>query len=164
MSQQVEAIPADSAVLVRRYLEAFNRGDLAALDAIVAPDYVEHAWHAVPELPPNALVGLEAHKRSLAMQRNAFPDLQVRIDCTVAEQDRVVVLWTAHGSHGGPYLGVPPSGARMIFRGVTAYRVERGQLAEEWSLSDRVSTWQQLGLLPAIGEILPTPVPGDQSV
>lgn len=133
--------------LVRRYIDLVNDGNLEGLDRLVAADYREHSWQAVVD-GATSQSGVDSLKRNLRAQRQAFPDLYVTIYTIIAEADLVTILWRAHGTHKGTYLGIPPSGRRMTFAGSTTFRVEGDALREEWALSDRGSTWLQLGLLP----------------
>ena len=138
---------AQTKSLVRRYIDLFNAGDLDALDRLVASDYREHSWQSVVD-GVTSQSGLDSLKRNLRAQRAAFPDLYVTIYTIIAEADLVTILWRAHCTHRGTYLGLRPSGRRMTFAGVTTFRVEGDILQEEWALSDRGGTWLQLGLLP----------------
>jgi predicted ester cyclase len=45
-------------------------------------------------------------------------------------------------------MGIPPTGNRVNFTGISIYRIEGGQIAESWSVSD------DLGLMRQIGAIL----------
>ena len=63
----------DTKQIVRRYQEASNANDLAAWDALVAPDLVSH--NATPGLPPGLEGGKMAHRAALA----AFPDLHYHV-------------------------------------------------------------------------------------
>lgn len=75
---------------------------------------------------------------------SAFPDLRITIKDTVAEGDRVVVMWTATATHDGEGLGMPASGRRVAFRGITWIRIEGNKLLEGFDC------WNQSGLLQAL--------------
>jgi predicted ester cyclase len=63
-----------------------------------------------------------------------------------------VAHWRAQATHQGEYMGIPPTGNRVNFTGISIYRIERGQIAESWGVSDLLGMMQQLG---AIGELGP---------
>ena len=85
----------ENKAIVRRFIEgAFNEGDTAVIDELVAGDYAIHA--AGPEVR-----GPEGMKRFVAMYRTAFPDYHAAIDDQVAEGDKVVTRWTVRGTHRG---------------------------------------------------------------
>ena len=49
--------------------------------------------------------------------RDAFPDLRISIEDTIAENDRVVVRVILEGTHRGSGIGIPPSGGACASRG-----------------------------------------------
>jgi predicted ester cyclase len=62
--------------------EAFSQGNVAALDRLMSPDFIEH------EAGPGQGRGLEGVKTIVAMARTAFPDLQATIEDVTAEGDK----------------------------------------------------------------------------
>jgi predicted ester cyclase len=50
---------------------------------------------------------------------DAFPDIQVEVEATSADGNHVVVRWRARGTHLGAGLGLPATGGRVDFRGMT---------------------------------------------
>ncbi|HVT45829.1 MAG TPA: ester cyclase [Thermoanaerobaculia bacterium] len=74
----------------------------------------------------------------------AFPDLHVTVEETVAQADNVVVRWSAAGTHRGDSLGVPATGRAVSFRGLTWLRFEDGKLAEGWDAWNQGSLLQKL--------------------
>src|SRR3989337_618718 len=94
----------ETKAIARRYIELFNRGDLAGLDEVAAPDLVDH--YAAPGQAP----GLEGLKQALAGIRSAFPDMNVSIDDVIAEGDTVVLRLTGRGTHQGDFMGLAATG------------------------------------------------------
>ena len=136
----------ENKALARRMVEAWNRGDLAALDDLIAPDYVFHD-PADPAMPP----GPRGAKEMVAAFRAAFPDLRLTIEDEIAEGAMVVQRLTATGTHNGPFAGVPPTGKPVTMSSIEVLRVERGKIAEHWDEFDMVGLLRQLGALPASG-------------
>lgn len=135
------SIEANKAV-IRRYKEdILNRRDLAALDQIVAADYLDHA--AFPKQGP----GRAGLKRRVAYLFEAF-DPHWTVHDIVAERDIVMVRWSLSGIHRGEFLGVRPTGRQLTMRGIDIYRVTAGEMAEHWNVVDMLGMYQQLGLLP----------------
>ena len=81
--------------------------------------------------------------------REAFPDLKVTVDQTVAQRDLVCVRWTARGTNTGTGNGIPATGKRVQISGMTMFRFVDGKIAEEWTSGDSLGLMKQLGLLPA---------------
>lgn len=138
--------PEENKALARRMVEAWNRGDLAALDDLIAPDYVFHD-PADPALPP----GPRGAKAQLTAFRAAFPDLRLTIEAEIAEGAMVVQRLSITGTHRGPFAGVPPTGKRVTTSSIEVLRVEQGKIAEHWDELDMMGLLQQLGAFPAPG-------------
>jgi steroid delta-isomerase-like uncharacterized protein len=134
--------------VVRRYGEDFwGKGNLAIADALFTPDIRDHH----PELP-NQAPGREGQQQVLSVFRTAFPDLQVTNDDIIAEGEKVVLRWTARGTHRGELLGIPPTGRQVTIRGIDILRLEGGKIAERWAESNSLELMQQLGVIPAPGQ------------
>jgi ketosteroid isomerase-like protein len=103
----------------RRMSEAFERGDMAALDAAVADDVV---WHEIGRAEP---------RRGKAELRAAMADVDYAITAKVHDivgnGDHVVVLANAIGTRGGRTLD---------YRVAEVYHIRDGKVVERWALSD----------------------------
>ena len=137
---------ANKASAHRFFDEVANRGNLALIDELLAPDFVNHALP--PGVPPNR----EGTKTFHAMLRGAFPDLHVTIDDVIAEGDKVVLRTTAHGTMKGEFAGMPPSGKSATWTAVYTIRFANGEIAEYWGVNDQLSMLQQLGFAEAPGQ------------
>src|SRR5215472_14867860 len=78
------------------------------------------------------LVGPEQFLEARVALLDAFPDMKVTVEATVAEGDDVVVRWSARATHRGDGLGMPASGRAVSFRGMTWMRFENGRVIEGW--------------------------------
>ena len=130
---------SDSAV-VRRLFEALDAGDEAAVDGLLAPDFVLHT--AAPGYSPDGqgLKGLAADWRA------AMPDWQQHLEEVTTAGDTVAVLFTGTGTRQGSLAGAPPCTVLVTMTGTAEYRVLDGTVVEcrgEYSMSqllDGVST------------------------
>ena len=57
----------------------------------------------------------------------------------------MVARWRARATHLGEYLGVPPSGKEVEFKGISMYRKEGGRIAESWTVEDELGLMRQIG-------------------
>lgn len=139
----------ENKALVRRWVEElFNEGNLEVADEIIAPDSVLHD-PTLPDLPD----GPEGHKRFVGLYRAAIPDAHVALeDELLAEGDRVVSRWSAHGTHQGELMGIPPTGGRVTPTGITVWRIEGGKIAETWTNYDALGMMRQIGAIPEPGQ------------
>ena len=63
--------------------------------------------------PPGHRDGHAGVAVAVARIRAAFPDWREEIEDIVFEGDRIVVRYVSTGTQDGPFLGRPPSGARV---------------------------------------------------
>jgi steroid delta-isomerase-like uncharacterized protein len=132
--------------LARRLIEEFiNEGNLAVVDELFAPDFVNHP------APASGSDHREAVKQIIVASRAAFPDLHATIEHLVAEGDRLVIHIRVSGTHRGDFLGVPPTGRRATGAdSVTILRFAGGKVAERWNVLDSLGLLQQLGATVAL--------------
>jgi predicted ester cyclase len=124
--------------------EVWGSGDLDRLDDLVAVDVVHHDPY-----DPNGDQGLEGMKRTIVLNRTAFPDMRLEVDDQVAEGDKVVTRWRGEMTHLGELGGAAPSGKHATITGITIDRFEDGKIVEAWRSMDT------LGLLRGIGALGP---------
>jgi len=76
---------------------------------------------------------------------NALPDLSIEIVGVVEGNDEAVVRWEATGIHQGDGFGIPGSGLKVRFRGMTWLRFANGQIVEG------ADSWNQSGVMATLG-------------
>jgi steroid delta-isomerase-like uncharacterized protein len=129
--------------IIRRVLDkAFNQGNLAIVDELVAPDSISH--HMSWGMPANRM-GL---KQLIAMFRTAFPDLLCTIEDEIIQGDKTAAHLTIRGTHTGLFLGNSPTGKSISARGLIYARIENNQVVENYILIDQMGILQQLGFVP----------------
>ncbi|WP_039827120.1 ester cyclase [Nocardia testacea] len=104
------------AVGLRMY-EAFNNRDLAALEMILAPEFISH---------PLGTTGVRAVAQAWSKMFAASPGIQVRVEDLLVDGDRIAVRST---------LSTPDSAERVPM--METFRVRHGRIAELWGLSGR---------------------------
>src|SRR3990172_6820249 len=135
----------DNKTVSRRFLEeVWNKGNLAVLNEIITRDHVNSGPGTLPGLPN----GPEGSKQLVTVYRNAFPDVHFTIDDQIAEGDKVVTRWTAHGTHQGELVGIPATGKSSTVTGISVDRLVNGKIAESWGIFDQFGMMQQLGVIP----------------
>ena len=128
---------------IRRVIEeVYNRGDLALVDEVAASELVIHAGS-------QDIRGREGAKQYVAALRAGFPDLRFTIEDQVAEGDMVVTRWTARGTHGGEFQGVPATGREVRMAGTDIDRIVGGKVVECWTHVDELGLMRQLGAVAA---------------
>lgn len=74
----------------------------------------------------------------------AIPDLHIEIEAVLAQGDEAVVRWRTTGTHTEEGLGVPASGQRINFQGMTWLTFRDGKVIEGWDCWDEMALMQQL--------------------
>jgi steroid delta-isomerase-like uncharacterized protein len=117
----------ENMALARRFMEARVKGDLDAMEEMMAPDFVNHN-----KLLPGEVPGREGYKRRVAEYSAAFSNVRFVIEDQVAADDKVVTRFIVHFTHDrGEIMGVAPTGTEMTNRGVAIHRIVEGKIAEE---------------------------------
>ena len=133
----------NKAVVRRAFEEVANKGDMTTVDEIIAPEYLRHDLAGGPDAS-----GPEGVKRLIAGLRAAFPDIKTTIEDIFADGEKVVVRFSVHGTHSGPFMGIAATGREATWRGVNIYRVSGGRIRETWQLADGLGLLRQLGAAP----------------
>lgn len=131
---------------VRKVEEAWDLGNLAALDDLFAPNFIAH--NAVPGLPPGLQGAKMAHHGSV----QALPDRRTTIEDMLAEGEYVVarVRMTGTNKGGFPWLGIPANGNKVDVQWTSIYRFADGKIVEHRAIMDMLGLLQQLGAIPAM--------------
>ena len=130
--------------LARRYFEeVWNRGDVAVLDELLAPDYVNHT-PSTPDPPP----GPDGLKPIVLAMRRAFPDLHYEIKDVIATADAVVVRVVMTGTHRGDLFGLAPTGCRVEVDQINIEHIRDGRIVEHWRVTDELKLMRQLTSTP----------------
>ncbi len=125
---------------MRRFVkEVINQKNLAALDELVADEFLEH-------LPfPGQGPGRAGLKDAISAFVSVFLDLHWTIDEQIAEGEKVVSRFTMTGTHRGEFLGIPATDRPIKVWGVVIDVVRDGRFAESRIIMDSLSLMQQLG-------------------
>jgi steroid delta-isomerase-like uncharacterized protein len=119
-------------VVVREFFETvLNGGDLDAVERFIAPDHINHDPTA-PEVPP----GPRGVRMLARHYREAFPDIAFGFEEIFSSEDRVAHRWTFTGTHEGELIGIEPTGRRVEVTGIEINRLDRGKIADSWTISD----------------------------
>ena len=148
----MQRVGAVTTALIQRWIEeVLNKGNLAVVDEIWVEDAVFCAT-LIPEVR-----GRDAVKQVVAAIRKAFPDIHYSIvGEPVVQGDWCSCRWTAGGTHRGEFMGTAPTGKYITHTGTGTVRVRGGKLAEHYSDWDALGVMQQLGVAPAVGQLMAT--------
>lgn len=129
--------------IARRWVvEGWQRGNLDAVLAMYAPDFVDLSH-------PSGRIGTrEDNVRGIVDLYAAFPDFVAETEFLIVDETagRVAVRWTARGTHRGTYFGIEATGRPVLFHGVETLKIENGLIVERTGEWDAIEILQQMGV------------------
>ena len=133
----MESAPDKNKALMKAFLSELDK-NVAAIDSFFTPDCRAH----IPgNLSPADRSGF---KQFVGMLYAAFPDLTHEIALQVAEEDCVVSLVKAAGTHRGDFEGFPATGKKITITDIIIAVVERDRIIELWAQFDVLGLFAQL--------------------
>jgi steroid delta-isomerase-like uncharacterized protein len=131
--------------LVEDLLAAWNAHDTERITMFYAPEYEGvDVGEAEPQRGPHGIA------RSVERYLQAFPDLRFVEEDVVVQGDRAVLVWTAHGTHGGKLMHIPPTGRKIAVRGISVLTIEDGKITHGLYVWDAAGLLRAIGLLPEL--------------
>jgi steroid delta-isomerase-like uncharacterized protein len=127
----------ENKAVVRRYVDAFNRGDLPALRELLAED---------AEIQGVMGHGLFERVEPVWRQLIEGYGMQLRIEDLVAEGDLVAARFTETGTFTRPAFGHPPTGKSYELVAMELFEIRDGLIRRRWGARDAASQMRQLGI------------------
>ena len=114
--------------LARRFMEARVKGNLQAVDEMMASDYVNHTSLLSVQQPDR-----DGVKWATAQLYAAVSNVSIHFEDQVAAGEKVVTRFIVHATHDrGELMGVAPSGKELTWMAIFIHRIVGGKIAEEW--------------------------------
>jgi steroid delta-isomerase-like uncharacterized protein len=134
----------DYAATARRLYDSINAGDLEGFGRLLADDFVEH--EETPGLAPTK----DGVLAFFAMQRAAFPDMNMHVEDVIADGARVAVRVRYTGTHRGEFMGMAATGKSVDANLIDIFEIgDDGLVHEHWGVIDALAMMQQIGAVPA---------------
>ena len=133
--------------IVRRfYEEVVNTGDVTRIAELISPECIEMDGNTPLA---SGIEGVVNHVRGV---RTTFPDLHLTVERQIAEGDWVVTVITARGTHQGMWLGMKPTGQKLVFTGVNVDKVIDGRIVEHGGAANMLGPLLEAGALRVVPE------------
>lgn len=123
--------------VVRQYVEAFNRGDLAALRALLSDD---------AEIQGVKGAGLFDRVAPVWQQLIEGYGMQLQIEELVAEGNKVAARFIERGTFKAAAFGHEPTGRSYELIAMELFEFEGGKIKRRWGARDAASQARQLGI------------------
>jgi steroid delta-isomerase-like uncharacterized protein len=115
----------------------FVHQEEAAIDELVATDFVPHTFGPMPK-------GRDGLREGMRRAGAGVSDARFEVHDLIAEGDRVAARLTTSAKHTGTFMGIPPSGNRYSIEEIHIFRIRDGQLQEHWHTFDTATLMRQL--------------------
>jgi steroid delta-isomerase-like uncharacterized protein len=126
--------------VVREHMESENRRDFeATLRTFAHPRYELVATGQVFD-------GADAVRQYYAASRGAFPDQRNVVHALHHADDAVIVEFDLLGTHGGEFLGTPPTGRTFTCRMAAVFLFAGDRIVCERVYFDAATILRQLGI------------------
>ncbi len=126
-------------VAERWIFEGWQMGRAAIVDELHAPDFVDHD-------PAGRPPDRNGFKQGMVELYSAFPEFRAEIADLAVDPDaqKVTVRWHGTGTHRGAFLGHPPTGRRIRFKGIEILHIRQGLITARWGEWDGLDIFAQL--------------------
>jgi steroid delta-isomerase-like uncharacterized protein len=128
--------------IARRFIQVWGRGELDIIDELASPEL-----SVLYPVFPRAIKGIVAFKQHLTKFRSAFGDRDVQIDEEIAEGGNVALLFSFSAAHQADYMGIPATGRRLEWTGITIYHIAGEKVVEKRGEEDYLGVFRQLGFV-----------------
>jgi steroid delta-isomerase-like uncharacterized protein len=134
------SIEEEAKAIVRRYVDAFNRGDLPALKELLAED---------AEIQGVMGIGLFERIEPVWRQLIEGYGMQLTIQGLIAEQNVVAARYIERGTFRAPAFGHQPTGKSYELVAMEWFEIEGGKIKRRWGARDSAAQMKQLGIANA---------------
>ena len=124
--------------VAREFIDrVFVHQEDAAIDQLVAPDFVPHTFGPMPP-------GREGLREGMRRAGAGVSEARFEIRDMIAEGDRVAVRLTTSARHTGTFMGIEPTGNRYAIDEIHIFRIRDGHVVEHWHEFDKMALLRQL--------------------
>ena len=129
----------------RDLLEAWNNHEVESIKGFYAPEY-----EGVDVAQAEPQRGSQGISQTMERYLRAFPDLHFLEEETIIQDNHVVLVWTAQGTHRGELMRIPTTGRKISVRGISLLTVENRRITHGLYVWDVAGLLRAIGLLPEL--------------
>ncbi len=126
--------------------DAFNTGNTAAIDTILAETAIDHSEDTTLHLPK----GPAGLKKMIEMYREGETGFKSEIKMMVVEGDILMAFGTTSGTNTGPMMGMPATNKAWSadFADIVKFGPDL-KMVEHWGVFDQLKMMKDLGMIPS---------------
>ena len=133
----------ENQLLAKEIIDNWNNHDIDHF-----AEFFDEAYEGIDIGEAKTQVGRKAILQGFTKYLNAFPDLQIVTNDMIITENRIVLMWTATGTHSGPLLNIPATGKDVVVRGISVFKTANSKILHGFHLWDMAGLLRELGLLP----------------
>lgn len=95
-------------------------------------------------------VGIEGMKEHIKATKQTYPDYRMKIIKQFCDGDYVISEFIMEGTHKGEWIGIKPTGKRLVFTGVDIDKVIDGLIVEHGGAVNTFETLFEAGMIGTI--------------
>ena len=99
------------------------------------------------KLIPVGVDGMKEHRKAT---KQTYPDYRMKIIKQFCDGDYVISEFIMEGTHKGEWIGIKPTGKRLVFTGVDIDKVIDGLIVEHGGAVNTFETLFEAGMIGAI--------------
>lgn len=133
--------------VIRNYIRnVVNTGNIDKIDKYISEKYTEVLDGK------RYKVGIDGAKKHIIDVRQTYQDLKLTVDHQIAEGDWVATSITASGTHKGEWIGMKPTGKKVVFTGVNVERLEKGKIVEHGGAANLLFQFLEIGAIQVVNK------------
>lgn len=146
-------IEANKRIVLNFIEQLWNKRKLDLADELFDENCITHQLR-IGGNPAGAPRGPQAMKHHISEWLASFPDIHFTVEQMLAEDDRVMTLCFARGTHTETWLGIPATRKVITIQMFVVHRISDGRIVEDWVLVDSLGVFQQLGLVKPTEQLI----------
>ncbi len=92
-------------------------------------------------------VGIEGIKEHIKATKQTYPDYRMKITKQFCDGDYIISEFIMEGTHKGEWIGIKPTGKRLVFTGVDIDKVIDGLIVEHGGAVNTFETLLKAGVI-----------------
>lgn len=74
----------------------------------------------------------------------AFPDIRIKFEDVIVEENKVAGRYLLTGTHKGEFIGLQPTAKQFKVDGMTVFSFRDAKIVERWNIVDMIALMEQL--------------------
>lgn len=95
-------------------------------------------------------VGIEGMREHIKATKQTYSDYTMKITRQFCDGDYIISEFVMEGTHTGEWIGIKPTGKRLVFTGINIDKVNNGLIVEHSGAVNTFETLLEAGVIGAI--------------